>query len=313
MATVVVCDDDKVVRAAISAVCADAGLEVVAETDSGADCAEMVRRFAVDVLVLDLSLSDGSGELTLENLNREGSNAAVIIFTAYASDPGRLIRLGAREVVDKPDFALLGDVLKALGTSVDHAAAAPQPDDRRLASRDVETAPKMWRSPAGVSSRHDLAHSLLQLELGDAALAVTVAGLDALENDVGAAAHQRLPPGRGAASCVSSCACRTSSTRLPRSWGSWRCSAGATLARRERCGLASPWPCGRPPCQARSRGPPAGSTTSAARTPWRAAVGALQSVDISLAGLRQRLAASRSAQKRTMCSVSGSAASHGTK
>ncbi len=53
----VICDDDTGVRAAISALCADAGLEVVAETDSGGDATEMVRRFGVDVLVLDLSLS----------------------------------------------------------------------------------------------------------------------------------------------------------------------------------------------------------------------------------------------------------------
>ena len=185
MATVVVCDDDKVVRAAVSAVCADAGLEVVAETDSGADCVDMVRRFGVDVLVLDLSLSDGSGEHTLETLAQEGSQVAVVIFTAYASDPGRLIRLGAREVVDKPDFALLGDVLKQLGTSVDHAAAGVKGDERRLASRDVVAVAKMWRSPAGVASRQDLTHSLLQLEVGDAALAVTVAGLGPLEADVG--------------------------------------------------------------------------------------------------------------------------------
>ncbi len=185
MATVVVCDDDKVVRAAVSTVCVEAGLEVVAETDSGADCAEMVRRFDVDVLVLDLSLSDGSGEQTLETLKLEGSDVEVIVFTAYASDPGRLIRLGAREVVHKPDFELLGDVLKSLGTSVDQAAAGVQIDDRRVASRDVEAPPKMWRSPAGVSSRHDLTHSLLDIEVGDAALAITVVGLDALEADVG--------------------------------------------------------------------------------------------------------------------------------
>lgn len=183
MATVVVCDDDMVVRAAISSVCAHAGLEVVAETDSGADAAEMVRRFGVDVLVLDLSLSDGSGEQTLAILDAERSHVAVIVFTAYASDPGRLIRLGAREVVEKPDFERLSDVLASLGTSVDQAEG--QTDDRRIASREVETAPKMWRSPAGVSSHRDLAHSLLKLEIGDSVLGVTVVGLDVLETDVG--------------------------------------------------------------------------------------------------------------------------------
>lgn len=183
MATVVICDDDTVVRAAISSLCADAGLEVVAETDSGPDAAEMVRRFGVGVLVLDLSLSDGSGEQTLATLEAEGAQVAVIVFTAYASDPARLLRLGAREVVEKPDFEMLGDLLASLGPSVDQREG--QTDDRRLATREVKTTPKMWRSPAGVSSHHDLTHSLLKLELGDAVLGVTVIGLDALEADVG--------------------------------------------------------------------------------------------------------------------------------
>ena len=106
MATVVVCDDDKVVRAAVSAACAGAGLEVVAETDSGSDAAEMVRRFGVDVLVLDLSLSDGSGERTLERLNEDGREVAVVVFTAYASDPWPLLRMGVHEVVAKPHFMM---------------------------------------------------------------------------------------------------------------------------------------------------------------------------------------------------------------
>lgn len=184
MATVVVCDDDTVARAAISSVCVDAGLDVVAETNSGTDATEMVRRFGVDVLVLDLSLSDGSGERTLAMLESEGSHAAVIVFTAYASDPAKLLRLGAREVVEKPDFELLRDVLASLGTAVDHADGPP--DNRRIASREVKQAPKMWRSPAGVSSHHDLTHSLLTLEISDAVLGVTVVGLEALETDVGA-------------------------------------------------------------------------------------------------------------------------------
>ena len=77
MATVVVCDDDAAVRGAVSAICDDIGLEVVAETDSGADAAELVHRFSVDLLILDLSLSDGSGERTLRSLAEAGSDAAV--------------------------------------------------------------------------------------------------------------------------------------------------------------------------------------------------------------------------------------------
>lgn len=180
MATAVVCDDDPRVRAAISAVCLDAGLEVVAETDSGADATEMVRRFDVDVLVLDLSLSDGSGEQVLNALQANGSATTVIVFTAYGSDPAHLRRLGARQVVEKPDFELLATVLAGLRAPSDKA-----PDDRRAASRAVDPASAMWRSPSGVSSHDDLAQSVHTSEVGDAILAVTVVGLDALEAEVG--------------------------------------------------------------------------------------------------------------------------------
>ncbi len=196
MTTAVVCDDDTTLRSAISALCTDAGLTVVAETDSGADAAEMVRRFAVDVLVLDLSLSDGSGEHVLTMLHEQGAPTAVIVFTAYGDDPAKLVYLGAREVVEKPDFERLGAVLSRLGSATE-PADAPQ-DDRRFGSRPVEAATTMWQSPSGVSSHHDLAHSLLTLEAGDAVLAVTIIGLDALETDVGPllTADCRLAVGR---------------------------------------------------------------------------------------------------------------------
>ncbi|MEQ1787042.1 MAG: response regulator [Acidimicrobiales bacterium] len=183
MATVVVCDDDRVVRSAVSAACTDAGLEVVAETDSGSDAAELVRRFGVDVLVFDVALSDGSGEYTLTTLDEEGSGTAIVVFTAYASDPSKLRRLGAREVVEKPDFDLLRDVLASVQTAATSNGASTE---RRLASRDVEAAPRVWRSPAGVSSYDDITHALQRMETGDAVLAVTVVGLEALEADVGA-------------------------------------------------------------------------------------------------------------------------------
>jgi len=183
MPTAVVCDDDRTVRGAVSAVCAEAGLDVVAETDRSADAAEMARRFDVDVVILDLSLADGSGEHLLTELRAEGSTTAVIVFSAFADDPAKLLRLGARAVVEKPDFELLGAVLGGLGSPATIPGGSA--DDRRFASRAVEAAPTMWRSPAGVSSHHDLAHSMLTLEAGDAILAVAVVGLDALEGDVG--------------------------------------------------------------------------------------------------------------------------------
>lgn len=183
MPTVVVCDDDPVLRGAISALCHESGLDVVAETDRGGDAAMMVRRFAVDALVIDISLIDGSGERALGLLKDEGLLPAVVIFTAYGADSAGLMSLGANEVVQKPDFNALGAALGRLGASLEDARR--DPGERRLASRPIKAAPPMWRSPSGVSPTNDLAHSYLTLEPGDAVLTVRVLGLEALEADVG--------------------------------------------------------------------------------------------------------------------------------
>jgi CheY-like chemotaxis protein len=182
VATAVVCDDDEGLRAVISGLCEDAGIEVVAETDSAGDAAELVRRFGIDLLVLDLSLKESSGTNTLHYLHDAGLRPTIVVFTAYADDPGALMALGATAVVEKPDLDHLAAVLSSVAEG--DVRAAPG-EERRLASRAVDAAPSLWRSPAGVSAVQDLEHSLATLEVGDAVLGIDVVALDALEGDVG--------------------------------------------------------------------------------------------------------------------------------
>lgn len=186
MATVVVCDDDPVVRESVSGLCEEAGLTVVAETDHGFDALELVRRFGVDILLLDLALPDGSGERALEALQEIEPGPIVIVFTAYAEDPDRLIRLGAREVIEKPDFARLQAVLSNLASTSEPAApAGDDHDERRRTSRAVAESPPAWRSPSGVSSSHDLVRALKLTVPGDALLLIVTNGLERLEADAG--------------------------------------------------------------------------------------------------------------------------------
>jgi CheY-like chemotaxis protein len=186
MATVVVCDDDAVLRQTVSELCEAAGLTVVAETDHGFDALELVRRFRVDVLLLDLALPDGSGERALESLREIEEPPIVVVFTAYAEDPDRLIRLGAREVIEKPDFARLETVLTLLAVS---ESAAPDVGsdghERRRTSHPVDAAPDVWRSPSGISSSHDLVQTMQRTVAGDSVLLIVTNGLDRLEADVG--------------------------------------------------------------------------------------------------------------------------------
>jgi CheY-like chemotaxis protein len=183
MSTAVVCDDDPTLRAAISKLCDEVGLEVVAETDVAGDAAMLVRRFDVSVLVIDTSLSAGSGESALEMIRNEDRHPQIIVFSMYADDVPRLRALGAREVVKKPDLVGLREALARVSAAI---VPVPPGDDRRLTTRLTEDAPPIWTSPSGLSPAQDLTHSILTLEPGDSVLAMRVLGLEALESDVGA-------------------------------------------------------------------------------------------------------------------------------
>ncbi|MGH9275745.1 MAG: response regulator [Acidimicrobiales bacterium] len=186
MVTVVVCDDDAFLRQNVSELCEEAGLTVVAETDRGTDALELVKRFDVDVLLLDLALPDGSGERALEALRDVESQPVVIVLTAYAEDPDRLVRLGAREVIEKPNFSRLEAVLAQLAST---AARPPRSmdgiDERRRTTRPVPEAPEIWRSPSGICSSHDLVQTLRGTVEGDAILLILTRGLEQVERDVG--------------------------------------------------------------------------------------------------------------------------------
>jgi len=182
MSTVVVCDDDPALRGAISKLCNEVGMEVVAETDVAGDAAMLVRRFDVSVLVIDTSLSAGSGESALELIRDEGVHPQIIVFSMYADDVPRLRSLGAREVIAKPDLLALRAALERVSAAVTTAAPG---EDRRLASRMTDAAPPIWRSPSGVAAAQDLTHSILALETGDSVLTMRILGLEAVEADVG--------------------------------------------------------------------------------------------------------------------------------
>lgn len=185
MVTVVVCDDDAFLRQNVSQLCEDAGLTVVAETDSGHDAVELVRRFGVDVLLLDLALTDGSGERALEALRDAEAHPVVIVLTAYAEDPDRLARLGAREVIEKPDFTRLEAVLAHLASAARSAGPSAGVEERRRTTRQVDPPRPLWRSPSGISSSHDLATTLRDAVEGDAILLIATRGLDEIERDSG--------------------------------------------------------------------------------------------------------------------------------
>jgi len=175
MASVVICDDDRVTRGAVSALCEGLGMDVVAETDQWIGALELSRRFHVDILVLDLMLADGSAEQTLESLMDDETGPRVVIFSSYARDPERLLRLGATEVIQKPDFEALSATLEHLASGTAETRLPHERTNRRLRSREPDPLPEVRRATSGVAAAADLRVSLIRLIEGDSVLVVAVA------------------------------------------------------------------------------------------------------------------------------------------
>lgn len=123
---VVVCDDDPIVRGVIRDLVAEAGGEVLAEADTGAEANLLVDRFRPDLVVLDMNLRRGSGREVLEHLQGRDDGPRIVVFTAYdaaAPNTGPLV-----DVVHKPDFEALAACLTSIPERV---------TERRRPTRDV--------------------------------------------------------------------------------------------------------------------------------------------------------------------------------
>lgn len=170
MATVVVCEDDELLRNTIADICEDLGLQVLAVTDRASDAVELVRRFEVNILILDLMLHEGTGEGALGRMGELQLRPTTVVFTSYASDPARLQLLGATTVIHKPDLTGLTDVLAELARGDVHAGGG----ERRAAVRTIKAPPPLWCSPSGLASAADLDRSLEHTVVGDAILSASL-------------------------------------------------------------------------------------------------------------------------------------------
>lgn len=89
---VLICDDHLVVRAGLRQILQDEpGIEIVGEAATAAEVVDLARATEPDVIVMDLSLGDGSGIAASEELRRTVPDARVLVLTmhedpAYARD-----------------------------------------------------------------------------------------------------------------------------------------------------------------------------------------------------------------------------------
>jgi DNA-binding NarL/FixJ family response regulator len=96
---VMVADDHPIVREGLSAVLSNqADLKVVGAAGSAAETLRMARELRPDVVLLDLSLPDGSGADLVSPLLTDLPELRILVFTAYDADERILtaVRAGAR-------------------------------------------------------------------------------------------------------------------------------------------------------------------------------------------------------------------------
>ena len=108
-ATLLIVDDDSVIRHALEDRCRHWGHEV-STASNGTEAIELAARKSFDVIILDLGLPDISGLDVLERLKSADCAADVVVLTAHGSleNAVEAVKRGAEEFLTKPaDFDLL--------------------------------------------------------------------------------------------------------------------------------------------------------------------------------------------------------------
>lgn len=84
---VVLVDDHAIVRTGLKAVLADAPeIDVVGEASGGNEAVALLERTAADVVVMDLSMSDGDGLTATREITASGDGTRVLVLTMHAEE-----------------------------------------------------------------------------------------------------------------------------------------------------------------------------------------------------------------------------------
>jgi len=84
---VVLVDDHAIVRTGLKAVLADAPeIDVVGEASGGNEAVDLLTQIAADVVVMDLSMSDGDGLTATRAITATGDGTRVLVLTMHAEE-----------------------------------------------------------------------------------------------------------------------------------------------------------------------------------------------------------------------------------
>jgi DNA-binding NarL/FixJ family response regulator len=205
--SVVLVDDQQLVRDGLRLILELAGIDVLGEAGDGAEGARLVLELEPDVVLMDLRMPVVDGIEATRRIVAAGSPTRVLVLTTFEGEEltVRALRAGAAgyllkdaggarlvsavEAVAAGERPLAPEVVARLVASYVDRPAAPPPDPRRLAplserERDVlaligagrsnaEIAADLYISPATVKSH--VRHILAKLDLRDRAQAIVLA------------------------------------------------------------------------------------------------------------------------------------------
>lgn len=86
MIKVLIADDHKIVREGLKMVLSFAGIEVVAEAETGHEAIAQAKKAHPDVVLLDVSMPEGGGLETSKELKRQLPRTKVLMLTAHPED-----------------------------------------------------------------------------------------------------------------------------------------------------------------------------------------------------------------------------------
>ncbi len=113
-ATVLIIDDDKMIRSYLNSILSEDGYEVLLAA-TGVEGEALLEEKPVDIVLLDLKLPDEDGISVLRRIEREEPNVQVIVLTAFGAVESAVeaMRLGAYDYIDKPsDVSKLKLIIK---------------------------------------------------------------------------------------------------------------------------------------------------------------------------------------------------------
>ena len=103
---VVLVDDHAIVRTGLKAVLADAPeIDVVGEASGGNEAVDLLTRIAADVVVMDLSMSDGDGLTATREITGAGDGTRVLVLMMHAEEAylEAVLEAGASGYLGKAD------------------------------------------------------------------------------------------------------------------------------------------------------------------------------------------------------------------